>query len=72
MRKILLSATAVALLLSTGAHADEKEFPATLESHAILPANTVIAAPADAPKHLQAAGKFSTADRKRAAGLGRC
>lgn len=70
MRKILLSATAVALLFSTAARADEKEFPATLESHAILPANTVIAAPADAPKHLQAAGKFSTADRKRAAGLG--
>lgn len=70
MRNILLSATALAVLFSGAAHAQEKEFPATLESHAILPANTVIPAPADAPEHLKTSGKFSTPDRKRATELG--
>ena len=70
MRKTLLSATALCTLFAGIAHADEKEFPATLESHAILPANTIIPAPADAPEHLKTSGKFSTPDRKRADALG--
>lgn len=70
MRKILLSATALCTLFAGLAHADDQEFPATLETQAVLPANTVISAPADAPEHLKTSGKFSTADRKRAIGLG--
>lgn len=70
MRKILLSATALGALIAGVAHAEETKFPATLESHAILPANTVIPAPADAPDHLGNAGKFTTPDRKRATELG--
>ncbi|MEW9807183.1 esterase-like activity of phytase family protein [Mesorhizobium marinum] len=70
MRKILLSATAAGALFAGMAQAEEKEFPATLESHAILPANTIIAAPADAPAHLKTSGKFTTPDRLRATGLG--
>jgi len=70
MRTILLSATAITVLMSGIAHAQDKEFPATLESHAVMPANTIIAAPADAPEHLKTSGKFTTADRKRATELG--
>ena len=70
MRKILLSATALCALFAGIAHAEEKEFPATLESQAVLPANTIIPAPADAPEHLKSAGKFTTPDRKRAEALG--
>jgi len=70
MRNILLSATALTVLLSGIAQADDKEFPATLESQAVLSANTIIAAPADAPEYLKTSGKFATPDRKRATQLG--
>jgi hypothetical protein len=63
----LLCATA---LVSTSAFANQQEFKATLVSHAILPANTMVKAPDDAPEHLKTSGKFTTADRKRATGLG--
>jgi hypothetical protein len=52
MKHILFAPFAV-LALAAAAHAAEKEFPAKLVSHAILPANTMIAAPADAPEHLK-------------------
>lgn len=55
---------------TTSALAEERAFPATLKAHAILPANTIIAAPADAADYLKTSGKFSTADRKRAQELG--
>ncbi|WP_324763196.1 esterase-like activity of phytase family protein [Sinorhizobium meliloti] len=70
MTKPILAAMALTLLASSAALAEEKAFPATLEAHAILPANTIIAAPADAAEYLKTSGKFSTADRKRAAELG--
>ena len=38
-------------------------FPATLSGHAVLPAQTVIAAPKDAPADLQLSGKFTTGQR---------
>ncbi|MDA4629991.1 glycerophosphodiester phosphodiesterase, partial [Escherichia coli] len=49
--------------------AADQEFKAKLVSHSILPANTIIKAPDDAPEHLKTSGKFTTADRKRAEGL---
>jgi hypothetical protein len=61
---------ALAALIGTPALAEETVFPAKLVSHAVLPANTIIAAPADAPAYLKTAGKFTTPDRKRAEGLG--
>lgn len=70
MTKILLASCAMLALSGAYAFAAEKEFPAKLVSHAILPANTIIAAPADAPDHLKTSAKFTTADRKRAEGLG--
>ncbi|UXS00739.1 esterase-like activity of phytase family protein [Agrobacterium tumefaciens] len=68
MKHILVASCAVLALVGT-ANAAEKEFPAKLVSHAILPAKTIIAAPADAPEHLKTSAKFTTSDRKRAEGL---
>jgi hypothetical protein len=70
MTRSLFATVALTLLMSSAALAEEKAFPATLKAHAILPANTIIAAPADAADYLKTSGKFSTADRKRAVELG--
>ncbi|MDR7027062.1 esterase-like activity of phytase family protein [Rhizobium rosettiformans] len=70
MTKALLTSAALFILFVSQASAEEKVFPAKLVSHAILPANTIIAAPADAPAYLKTSGKFTTADRKRADELG--
>ncbi|MFN3320167.1 MAG: esterase-like activity of phytase family protein [Allorhizobium sp.] len=70
MTKSLLTSAALFLLFVSQASAEEKTFPAKLVNHAIMPANTIIAAPADAPDYLKTSGKFSTADRKRADALG--
>lgn len=70
MTKALLTSAALFVLFVSQASAEEKVFPAKLVSHAILPANTIIAAPADAPAYLKTSGKFTTADRKRADELG--
>ena len=70
MTKSFLASMTLTLLMTTSALAEEKAFPATLKAHAILPANTIIAAPADAADYLKTSGKFSTADRKRAQELG--
>ncbi|WP_173510341.1 esterase-like activity of phytase family protein [Sinorhizobium psoraleae] len=70
MTKALFASAALILVMATTAHAEEKAFPATLKAHAVLPANTIIAAPADAADHLKTSGKFTTADRKRAVELG--
>ncbi|EKF58408.1 hypothetical protein QWE_17438 [Agrobacterium albertimagni AOL15] len=70
MTKALLTSAALFVLFVSQASAEEKVFPAKLVNHAILPANTIIAAPADAPDYLKTSGKFTTADRKRADALG--
>ncbi len=70
MRRSLHLAAAILALSTASALADEKEFPATLVGHAILPANTIIPAPENAPEHLRSSGKFTTADRQRAEGIG--
>lgn len=70
MKKSLLASVSLFLIFASSAFADETVFPAKLVNHAILPANTIIAAPADAPAYLKTSGKFSTADRKRAEAIG--
>lgn len=70
MTKTLLATAALSLLMTMAASAEEKSFTATLKGHAILPANTIIAAPSDAPDSLKTSGKFTSADRKRAEALG--
>jgi len=70
MRHPILAAFTTMALTATAALADETVYPAKLVGHAILPANTIIKAPENAPEHLQTSGKFTTPDRKRAAALG--
>ncbi len=70
MKKSLLASVSLFLIFASSAFADETVFAAKLVNHAILPANTIIAAPADAPAYLKTSGKFSTADRKRAEAIG--
>ena len=41
----------------------QQAFPATLAGHAVLPAQSFVAAPKDAPADLQTSGKFTTARR---------
>lgn len=57
-RFALLLATAITVPL-TGAALAEDLFPATLAGHALIPALTMIAPPADAPKDAGISGKFT-------------
>lgn len=63
MTRILLAG----LLASTAtfATAEPVRFDATLAGHAVLPAETLIAAPADAPAALQTSGKFTGKGNRR-------
>ncbi|MBP0630630.1 esterase-like activity of phytase family protein [Cupriavidus sp. AcVe19-1a] len=62
-------AVATALLGALPAWADAPEaFPATLAGHAVLPAQTLLAAPKDAPADLQVSGKFTAAQRTETPG----
>ncbi|PRD43384.1 glycerophosphodiester phosphodiesterase [Phyllobacterium phragmitis] len=71
MKALLLSTTAaIVVLISTQAFSEETRFPARLEAQAILPANSIIKAPEDAPEHLQTSGKFTAPNRHRTAGIG--
>ncbi|MBP2547331.1 hypothetical protein J2858_000224 [Neorhizobium galegae] len=70
MTRTLLASVALLAVLAGQSHAEEKAFPAKLVSQAILPSNTMVAAPADAPATLKTSGKFTTADRKRTDKLG--
>jgi hypothetical protein len=64
MRSALLTSVASILMLSTAALAQgEGEFPARLAGHAVLPAKTVIDAPADAPADLKSFGKYTNGKR---------
>ncbi|MFN3570527.1 MAG: esterase-like activity of phytase family protein [Polaromonas sp.] len=56
-----------AALLAAPLHA-QTAFPATLAGHALLPAQSFIAAPKDAPPDLKNAGKFTTGKRVDAFG----
>ncbi|MEZ2408366.1 esterase-like activity of phytase family protein [Bosea sp. RCC_152_1] len=62
------SSLAIILLLSStmlaGAQESPKEFPAKLLSQALLPAETIIPAPADAPADLKVSGKFVTPGKR--------
>ncbi|MCV9965790.1 esterase-like activity of phytase family protein [Pararhizobium sp. BT-229] len=70
MKNALFASVALSLLMTSGALAEDTVFPAKLAAHAVLPANTIIAAPVDAADYLKTSGKFSTADRKRTEALG--
>jgi len=69
MRMSLLCSV-VSIVLATGAAfaQGEGEFPATLKGHAVLPAQSFVDAPADAPADLKTAGKYTTGRRVDAIG----
>ena len=69
MRISLLCSVASLVLASTAAFAHgEGEYPATLTGHAVLPAQSFIEAPADAPDDLKTSGKYTTGKRVDALG----
>ena len=63
-----LSITALAAALACGSAPAQTAFPATLAGHALLPAQSFVAAPKDAPADLQASGKFNSGKRVEALG----
>ncbi|KAB0680199.1 esterase-like activity of phytase family protein [Aureimonas leprariae] len=71
---ILVRSLAILLVGASAAFAADNEgtrFDAVLAGQAVLPADTLVAAPADAPEFLRQAGKFTTPDRKRTSELGK-
>ncbi|WP_137132925.1 esterase-like activity of phytase family protein [Rhizobium sp. FY34] len=69
MIRLLLASVALCAVISSAAFADEKAFPAKLVAQSVIPANTMIPAPADAADFLKTSGKF-TASGKRTEALG--
>jgi hypothetical protein len=59
----LLAAAILSLPSAQAQTANPTEFPATLAGHALIPAPSFIAAPADAPADLRFSGKFTTGVR---------
>ena len=68
MRMSLLCSVASVFLASAAFAQGEGEFPATLKGHAVLPAQSFIDAPADAPDDLKTSGKYTTGKRVDAVG----
>lgn len=66
MRAVYLS---IAVTLAFVSPAVAEPFAATLAGHAIIPAETFVAAPADAPADLKNAGKFTTGRRVDQTGM---
>ncbi|ODU00056.1 MAG: glycerophosphodiester phosphodiesterase [Rhodospirillales bacterium SCN 65-16] len=56
---LLLGASFAALLLAAFPASAQTKFPAILEGHAVLPAMTLVPAPADAPQELQISGRYA-------------
>ncbi len=56
---LLLGASLAALMLAAFPASAQTKFPATLEGHAVLPAMTLVPAPADAPQELQISGRYA-------------
>ncbi len=57
--KSLLTATALLIVMPAHANGDGKEFQSRIAGHVVLPAETFIDAPADAPADLRVSGKFA-------------
>lgn len=64
MRLPLIAALLLSSTMLAGAQDAPKEFPAKLLGHALLPANTMVPAPADAPADLKVSGKFTTPGKR--------
>ncbi len=64
----LASVSIAAMLAIAPAALAQQEFPATLVGHAVLPAESFVAAPADAPADLKISSKYTTGKRVDALG----
>ncbi|UZF91381.1 esterase-like activity of phytase family protein [Bosea sp. NBC_00550] len=64
MRLSLIAALLLSSTMLAGAQETQKEFSAKLVGHALLPANTIIPAPTDAPADLKVSGKFVTPGKR--------
>ena len=64
MRRMMTAAIFAVLLAGAATASELKEFPAALAGHALVPAETFLQAPADAPADLQTSGKFVTPMRR--------
>lgn len=62
------SSIALAAALACGHACAQTAYPATLAGHAVLPAQSFVAAPRDASADLQASGKFTSGKRVEALG----
>ncbi|CAN5343454.1 esterase-like activity of phytase family protein [soil metagenome] len=67
LRPRVLALAASALLMALPLQA-QTAYPATLAGHVLMPANSFIAAPKDAPEDLKVSGKFTTGQRVEALG----
>jgi len=68
LRNTLFASAALSLLALTPAALAQQEFPAILAGHAVLPAESFIPAPADAPADLRISGKYTSGKRVDALG----
>jgi hypothetical protein len=64
----LLTVAATASALATSPLCAQTAFPATLAGHVVMPAQSFVAAPKDAPADLQVTGKFTSGKRVEALG----
>ena len=67
-RASLLAGAALALVALAPAARADQAFPATLAGHAVLPAESFVEMPADAPADLKTSGKYTTGKRVEAVG----
>lgn len=65
---VLASAITLACLALSPSLQAQTAYPATLAGHAVLPAQSYLPVPKDAPADLQLSGKFTTAQRAEAPG----
>ena len=70
MRNVLAAFTVAAIVSSMAAAGEPQKFPAVLAGQAVLPAATVVAAPADAPADLKVSGKFTAPNGRRVDAIG--
>ena len=57
--QLIFTVTATVALGAALSAAAQTKYPSVLEGHAILPAMTLVPAPADAPPDLQISGRFA-------------
>jgi hypothetical protein len=65
---VMITAAPLHAQTAPGDSAGPRAFPATLAGHVVMPAQSFLAAPKDAPEDLKTSGKFTTGKRVEAVG----